>query len=90
MRVTPFDEFGRRIFEMQGKEGVIPVVQGITEITPTYAKVEGLAGPKAIVWDQRIATSSIPRDVLDKITPRDPATATTPGTKINTIVIEEQ
>jgi cyclophilin family peptidyl-prolyl cis-trans isomerase len=30
------------------------------------------------------------RDVLDKITPRDPATATTPGTKINTIVIEEQ
>jgi cyclophilin family peptidyl-prolyl cis-trans isomerase len=30
------------------------------------------------------------RDVLDKIAPRDPATATTPGTKINTIVIEEQ
>ena len=30
------------------------------------------------------------RDVLDKIMPRDPATATTPGTKINTIVIEER
>jgi len=30
------------------------------------------------------------RDVLDKITPRDPATATQPGTKINTIEIEEQ
>lgn len=30
------------------------------------------------------------RDVLDKIAPRDPATATTPGTKINTITIEEQ
>lgn len=30
------------------------------------------------------------RDVLDKIAPRDPARATTPGTKINTIVIEEQ
>jgi peptidylprolyl isomerase len=30
------------------------------------------------------------RDVLDKIAPRDPATATEPGTKINTIVIEEQ
>ena len=67
VRVTPFDEYGRRIFEMQGKDGAIPVVQGITEITPSYAKVEGLAGPKAIVWDQRIATSSIPRDVLDKI-----------------------
>jgi predicted esterase len=79
LRVTPFDEYGRRIFEMQGKDGVIPVVQGITEITPTYAKVEGLAGPKAIVWDQRIATSSIPRDVLDKIlttsVPRDNANA---------------
>ena len=30
------------------------------------------------------------RDVLDKIKPRDPATATTPGTVINAIVIEEQ
>lgn len=30
------------------------------------------------------------RDVLNKIKPRDPATATTPGTVINTIEIEEQ
>jgi len=30
------------------------------------------------------------RDVLDKIMPRDPASATQPGTKINTIEIEEQ
>jgi len=30
------------------------------------------------------------RDVLDKIAPRDPQRATTPGTKINTIEIEEQ
>ncbi|MDP9238472.1 MAG: peptidylprolyl isomerase [Chloroflexota bacterium] len=30
------------------------------------------------------------RDVLDKITPHDPTTATQPGTKINTILIEEQ
>jgi peptidylprolyl isomerase len=30
------------------------------------------------------------RDVLDKIAPRDPQRATTPGTTINTIVIEEQ
>lgn len=30
------------------------------------------------------------RDVLNKILPRDPATATTPGTVINSIVIEEQ
>jgi len=30
------------------------------------------------------------RDVLDKIAPRDPASARTPGTKIQTITIEEQ
>jgi cyclophilin family peptidyl-prolyl cis-trans isomerase len=30
------------------------------------------------------------RDVLDKIAPRDPQRATTPGTKINTVVIDEQ
>jgi cyclophilin family peptidyl-prolyl cis-trans isomerase len=30
------------------------------------------------------------RDVLDKITPRDPGRATAPGTRINTITIEEQ
>jgi cyclophilin family peptidyl-prolyl cis-trans isomerase len=30
------------------------------------------------------------RDVLDKIAPRDPSSATTPGTKINTIVISDQ
>jgi cyclophilin family peptidyl-prolyl cis-trans isomerase len=30
------------------------------------------------------------RDVLDKITPRDPQVAQAPGTKINTIEIEEQ
>ena len=30
------------------------------------------------------------RDVLDKIAPRDPASATAPGTQITTIVIEEE
>jgi len=30
------------------------------------------------------------RDVLDKIQPRDPSTATTPGTRINTIEIAEE
>ena len=43
------------------------VVQGITEITPTYTKVEGLLVKNAYVWDMRINTSSIPRDILTKI-----------------------
>ncbi|WP_145282811.1 carboxylesterase family protein [Pirellulimonas nuda] len=68
VRVTPFDQFGRRIYEMQGPGGVISVVQGITEITPVYTRVRGLsAEPTSYVWDQRIATSSIPRETLSMI-----------------------
>ena len=43
VRVTPFDEWGRRIFTMNTSGGPIDVIQGITEITPIYTKVEGLA-----------------------------------------------
>ncbi len=68
VRVTPFDQYGRRIYEMQGPDGVISVVQGITEITPVYTRVRGLqADPASYVWDQRIATSSIPRETLSMI-----------------------
>lgn len=66
--VGPFDKYGRRIYRMQTSTGPLAVVQGITELTPRYAKVEGLRGqPRAVVWDMRIATSSIPRDTLDAI-----------------------
>jgi len=66
--ITSFDEFGRRIYKMRTQGGQLAVVQGITELTPRYAKVEGLRGqPRSIVWDMRLATSSIPRDVLAKI-----------------------
>jgi pimeloyl-ACP methyl ester carboxylesterase len=80
IRITPFDEFGRRIYEMHGRDGPLTVVQGITEITPVYTKVEGLMGaPRPIVWDMRIATSSIPRDTLHEIlktaVPQDDAQA---------------
>jgi pimeloyl-ACP methyl ester carboxylesterase len=68
IRVTPFDEFGRRIYELRSTEGLLSVVQGITQITPVYTKVQGLAGGnKPIVWDQRIATTSIPRENLSRI-----------------------
>ena len=39
VRVTPFDEFGRRIYEMQSPEGPLSIVQGITQITPLYTRV---------------------------------------------------
>lgn len=62
-RLTPFDEYGRRIFTMFTAKGMVDVVQGITLITPTWTKVEGLTH----TWDMRIATSSLPRDILAKI-----------------------
>ncbi|NUQ61363.1 MAG: peptidase [Pirellulales bacterium] len=63
IRMQPFDEFGRRIFTMQTLRGPENVIQGITELAPAWAKVEGITH----VWDMRIATSSLPPDVLGKI-----------------------
>ena len=62
-RIEPFDEFGRRIFTFNTLQGPIDVIQGITEITPEWTKVEGISH----IWDMRIATSSIPPDVLHKV-----------------------
>lgn len=71
LSVTPFDEFGRRIYEMQFERGRLAVIQGITELTPRYAKLEALLGPqKAISWESSISTSSIPRETLAKILAR--------------------
>jgi len=63
VRITPFDEYGRRIYTFMTAKGPVDVRQGITVLTPLWAKVEG----ESHVWDMRIATSSIPRDVLHKI-----------------------
>ena len=65
--VTSFDEFGRRVFKLVSAKGPLDIYQGITEITPTYTKVEGLTSKNPIIWETRIATSSIPRDTLSKI-----------------------
>ena len=67
VRVTPFDEWGRRIFTMSTPKGSVDVIQGITEITPHYTKVEALQSGTPYVWSMRIATSSIPRETLSKI-----------------------
>jgi pimeloyl-ACP methyl ester carboxylesterase len=63
LRIDPFDEFGRRTFTMVTNKGAVPVIQGITELTPQWTKVEGISH----LWDERIATSTIPADVLQKI-----------------------
>jgi predicted esterase len=67
IRVTPFDEWGRRIFSMTTLRGPLDVVQGITEITPRYTKVEALQGKNNLVWDMRIETNSISRETLSSV-----------------------
>jgi predicted esterase len=67
-KVEPFDEFGRRIYEIRTSEGVLSIVQGITQITPLYAKVQSLRGDmRPIVWESRVSTSSLPRETLSRI-----------------------
>jgi predicted esterase len=68
--VQPFDGQGRRIFTMLGPEGKIDIVQGITEITPNWTRVEALqlqGNINSYKWSTKIATSSIPRDTLSRI-----------------------
>lgn len=66
--ISAWDEFGRRSLEMQTGKDLINIIQGITVITPQWTKVESIQqGGKNYTWDMRIATSSIPTEMLKKI-----------------------
>jgi pimeloyl-ACP methyl ester carboxylesterase len=66
--VSGWDQWGRRIFGMIVAGKAIHVVQGLTEITPIWSKAETLqTSGVSFLWDMRIATSTIRRDVLNKI-----------------------
>ncbi len=67
LETTPFDEFGRRILSLAAPAGRLDIVQGITEITPRWTRVQGVQTEKPLVLDMRLATSSIPRDVLGRV-----------------------
>jgi len=68
VRVTPFDDWGRRIITLAGgKTGRIDLVQAITEVTPLYYRVEGLQVANGYVCDMRFRTSTLPRDTLSRI-----------------------
>jgi len=64
---TPFDEFGRRTISLGTASGRADVVQGITRIAARWTSVEGILTEKPHLLDMRIATSSIPREVLRKV-----------------------
>ena len=67
VEAAEFDEFGRRILSLATASGRVDLVQGITRITPRWTSVEGLTTEQPIVLDMRIATSSIPRELLRKV-----------------------
>lgn len=75
LSVGKFDSFGHRtiMVRIPTRTGskVVPVVQGITKITPLWTEVQTLiTGDERINserWDMRLATSSIPADVLHNL-----------------------
>jgi predicted esterase/tetratricopeptide (TPR) repeat protein len=71
-RISPFDEWGRRTIEMSTEKRNVTIFQGITEITPNWTRVQGLHLPDstAYVWDQRLATTTLPPELLAKILER--------------------
>jgi len=64
---TPFDEYGRRILSLGTAGGRLDIVQGITQIAARWTSVEGILTERPHLLDMRIATSSIPRDVLKRV-----------------------
>lgn len=65
--VSPFDEYGRRVLTLSTASGKLDVVQGITEITPRWTRVQSVQTEKPLQLDMRLATTSIPRDVLERV-----------------------
>jgi len=64
---TPFDEYGRRILSIGTAGGRVDIVQGITQIAARWTSVEGILTERPHLLDMRIATSSIPRDVIKRV-----------------------
>jgi pimeloyl-ACP methyl ester carboxylesterase len=68
-QLIPFSDLGRRFYRFPGGE---LVVQGITEVTPRYIKVEGLRGPAGeLAWDMRMSFDSIDPETLYSILVRN-------------------
>ncbi|MDZ4849065.1 MAG: hypothetical protein SGI77_07205 [Pirellulaceae bacterium] len=65
--VTPFDPFGRRVYSLLTPQGQADVLQGITEISGAYVKVEALNADKTYIWDMRLALNAVPADRLREI-----------------------
>lgn len=66
--VTEFSVYGRRQLALNSSRGRVDVLQGITKLSPIYAKVETLRWDgDQFAWDQRISPTSIPAARLKEI-----------------------
>jgi predicted esterase len=65
--LSQFNEFGRRVLTIRGPQGPVHVVQGMTELNSRYAKLIALKGRPNLVWDMRVATSSLDSESLKSI-----------------------
>lgn len=58
--VTDFDEYGRRTVTLKTSKGQLPLLQGVTEITPHHLKVIGLKHQ----WELGLRTTSVKDEIL--------------------------
>jgi pimeloyl-ACP methyl ester carboxylesterase len=64
LNAQPFDQFGRRTVTMATMQGPAEIIQGITVVNPKWTKIEAV---RTYLWETRVATSSLPLDVLRQI-----------------------
>ncbi|QDV27170.1 carboxylesterase family protein [Aureliella helgolandensis] len=66
--VSEFSKYGRREYKLMTTRGPVSLTQGITLLSPVFAKVEVLRSDATqFAWDQRRTTSSIPAQTLREI-----------------------
>lgn len=65
---SPFNASGRRILTVRGPDGgPLRVLQGIYELNSRYASLRALNKKPSLIWDMRVATSSIDSATLHRI-----------------------
>lgn len=90
VQCSDFDPFGRRICFVRQGDKLHKVVQGITEITPTYVRVQGLKGDSGERdWDMRLALSNFESETLNEILLQN-ANTTKPNDRIAIVNLFEE
>jgi len=84
--VTPFDAFGRRIYSLAVPNGQADVLQGITELSSAFVRVESLKAEKTYIWDMRLALSAVPAQRLREILVNN-ASPTNPQSWLNIVAL---